>query len=351
MLATDDAVWVVDIGGFAWEIDPATNEVAGRIEIPGLQGEGGVFEHDGDIFALTTSGYVRIDPDSREVVHRGFTDVRAEGNAQLLAVTEGWLWIGADTRMDSDGGLVRVSLTDDSVHPVEGVSGQPAGAADGIVWVVGERELIAVDATTAEVVERHPSPAEPGALQVMTPGPIEGSVWSVGYDNPIDQPGLPETASLVRFDIESGTFEVAPIVHTDGYLVGVAPVGDDAWASDFARGTVVRVGLDGIRPVMDHHRGRVGHGDRWGSGVSASNDTPRIATVRADLDTTPPTPDDHGRTGHGDRWGSGLGASDATPRIATVRADLDTTPPTPDDHGRTGHGERWGSGVDAVDPS
>lgn len=235
VLADDDEVWALDIDGFAWAVDTHTNDIVGRVDIPGLQAESGLVRSDGDLFATTETGYVRIDGETRTIEHTGDLEMKpATYQSQLIAVAGGYAWIR------TEGALMRVNLADDTVQEVEDVAGDVAGVADGLLWLADEHEIIAVRAMSGMVAERIAAPEEAGALQVRAPALIEGRVWTIGQA--ADPSGL-VTVNLVRYDLADGTFSITPVMTTDGYFIGVAPVADDAWLADWGRGNVVRVDL------------------------------------------------------------------------------------------------------------
>ncbi len=241
VLATDDAVWVADVGGFIWRIDPATEHIVARIEHPGLRAEAGLLEAHGSIWALAEDGAaVRIDPSTNQAVADLTLSHPGCCNGPQLAATPDAVWVG------SDGGAIRVDPTANAetalvdIEPY-GLGASPLGTNDGLVWGVRPFKIWAIDPTTNEVVRTIDKPADTGALYSDSAVLDDGVLWVLAAPEG-DELGADRWFQLVRFDLATGATEHFDLVNAEfDFIVGLAVADGAVWATDFARGNLLRV--------------------------------------------------------------------------------------------------------------
>jgi streptogramin lyase len=134
----DDAAWVAaPEANFVVRIDPATGRPAGRVEVGDAVQRVAVGE--GAVFATSSEGIVRIDPEARRITARTGDDVDLSSGAEL-AVGDGALFaaVGASgeiLKLDPDS--LRV-ITRAPV-PSPGLSG-PIALGAGSIWVASNSE-------------------------------------------------------------------------------------------------------------------------------------------------------------------------------------------------------------------
>lgn len=240
VLATEDAVWVADVGGFVWRIEPATDRIVARIELPGLFGESGLLDAHGSIWALTQTGARRIDPATNEVVAELDLGHPRCCNGPQAAATEDAVWLG------SDDGAIRVDPSTNTatavvdIDPI-GLGALPLGTSGGLVWGVRPLKIWAIDPTTNEVVKTIDKPSDVGPLAADSAVLADGTLWVLAY--PEDQQlGIDRWFQLVRFDLTTGASEVLPLMNAEHeFIVGLAVTDHAVWATDFARGNLLRV--------------------------------------------------------------------------------------------------------------
>jgi DNA-binding CsgD family transcriptional regulator len=69
ILATDDAIWVQDYDDSSlWRIDPATNSVVARLDLPSPPFGGHILEAFGSLWVPLVGGFTRIDPETNAVI-------------------------------------------------------------------------------------------------------------------------------------------------------------------------------------------------------------------------------------------------------------------------------------------
>jgi hypothetical protein len=193
--ATDDAVWVASHGGLE-RIDPATNAVAARVQIPDRE-ISAIAADSTDVWAVTidaSSGgvLVRVDAATNAVVAEIPLGPQITGYEDEVLIGAGSVWIVGVTwieREDAEYGsdLIRVDPATNAVSARVPVGAFSMVIADDAVWVrfpadsvfdasPGERWLWAkVDIATNEVAR--PFTFEDNGLQLVTPE----ALWSVGY--------------------------------------------------------------------------------------------------------------------------------------------------------------------------
>ena len=240
--AVDDAVWVADVGGFVWRIDPSTNRIVARVDVPGLMGEAGLLEAAGSIWSLTGSGARRIDPTTNTL--SGVLELGRPRccNGLQLAATDGAVWLG------SDQGAIRIDpVTDREVALTDiepfGFGARPIGTSGGLVWGVRPLKIWAIDPATNAVVRTLDKPAEVGVLYADSAIVAGDALWVVAAP-PGEELGADHWFQLVRFDLVTGTAEHRDLMNAEHeHIVGLT-VDDqgDLWATDFARGAVLRLG-------------------------------------------------------------------------------------------------------------
>jgi len=201
--ATDDAVWVGS-SELIERIDPATNSVVARIDVPGFISAMGtdptalwaIAVHDRSDSGLQNTGtLLRIDPASNEVVAEIPLGTNATGYDDELLVSRGSVWIVGPQLIDMDtekgGDLVRVDPTTNEIAATVPVGGFSVVAAEDAVWVSGPADgvndeysepwrWVVVDVETNEVARE--VPLDDRGLQIVTPA----ALWSVDYDRNLD---------------------------------------------------------------------------------------------------------------------------------------------------------------------
>jgi branched-chain amino acid transport system substrate-binding protein len=163
IVATDDAVWVVNPDQTVSRIDPLTNDIVATIE--GVRAES-IAAGDAGIWALYESGVAQIDPETNTFARR--IRVAAE-DLGALAVGSGAVWTtdrlgGSVWRIDPDPELRRRTIT-------LGVGVDSVAYGEGAVWATndaaGTVTRIEPDTNRAEVVGRV---AAPGGIAVGEEG-------------------------------------------------------------------------------------------------------------------------------------------------------------------------------------
>jgi DNA-binding beta-propeller fold protein YncE len=239
--ATDDAVWVASHGVLE-RIDPATNAVVARVQIPDRQ-ISAITADPADVWAVTidpSSGgvLVRVDAVTNTVVAEIPLGPQITGYEDEVLIGAGSIWIVGVTwieREDAEYGsdLIRVDPATNGVSARIPVGAFSMVMADDAVWVrfpadgvfdasPGESWLWAkVDVGTNEVSRSFTF--QDNGLQLVTPE----ALWSVGYAQNGDVYASrfdPETLELA-----SRSERVGPVLH-DAVL---DPDSGTIWVSAF----------------------------------------------------------------------------------------------------------------------
>lgn len=242
LVATDDAVWVLDHSGFAWEIDPETNRIAGRVELPGVYAESGIALRDGRLWALGERGPMRID-ESSGTAAGPFPAGPGIELAPGVAASPGAVWVGSTAgaiRLDPSTGAV-----DRAVAVGDGQGASPIGFADDLVWLVGPDGVWAIDPATDEVVRSLDEPAGVDTLRADSATITDEAIWVVAgpEDRGASHPALRQ--QLVRFDLATGEVASDDLVNAEfGYIMGLTVADGSVWAADFARGNLLELDVD-----------------------------------------------------------------------------------------------------------
>ena len=243
VLAKDDAVWVFDEGGFAWKIDPATNDIAARVELSGLHADSGIAFAEGRLSALGETGWMQFDESTHAVSGPFVAPPELQFEFGLTA-SPGAVWLG------STAGVARVNPGTGAVDAVvdvgpEGPSVQPIGFASDLVWAIGSDTVWAIDPATNEVARSLDKPAEVESLRPESSTITDEAIWVVG--GPAHRMGsYPDLRQqLVRFDLETGDVTSVDLVSAEfGFIMGLTSDEESVWAADFARGNLLKVDVD-----------------------------------------------------------------------------------------------------------
>lgn len=239
--ATDDAVWVLSRdskgSGFVWRLDTATMKVGLRVDIPDLEFEQGVLAAFGKAWVRTAGGVTAFDAVTGEML--GTYPVEPPYNdwtGTFLVATDDSVWAGSSTgtvRIDPDSGAVRAAV---DVEPL-GFGGFPVGVWNGLVWNLRANSAWAIDPATNEIVAEIPVPQEPGfgAVDPIATAMVGDSIWTTAGPETGDK-----WAYLVRFDLATGEVTAQPYAVTGGYLVGMAATPTDLWITDWGRSQILR---------------------------------------------------------------------------------------------------------------
>jgi len=243
ILADDDAVWVLDTDGFAWRIDPATDDIAARVDIPGLGADLGLARRDGFVWMYSEMGWMRIDeatntvsgPYNTPIVFNFLTGAAASPDAVWLGGTAGAVRVNPDT------GAV------DTVVEVDphGAGGSPVGVASDLVWGISPDGVWAIDPTTNEAVHWLDNPDDVDTLRADSSAITDDALWVVAgpSDRGASQPELRQ--QLVRFDLATGDVTVHDLMNAEfGFIMGLTVSDGAVWAADFARGNLLELDVD-----------------------------------------------------------------------------------------------------------
>jgi hypothetical protein len=257
------AVWVLGrdpgIGPAVFRIDPARREVAETIPLDcGRCFPTQIVATDGAVWLTVSTDYpdsgevLRVDPATNEVSGR----LSLPGDPRDLVVGEGALWVyslthfagggvsgGTIYRVDPETVQVAATLLAGEVPPASGVNTPPVLAeGHGFVWTSRHRggrftfgssriDIVRIDSQTNEVVG-DPIPLDTLFLPFSTEA---GSVWfRGGYED--------ARPSVSRLDPE--TLRVEEVIRHDEVVLdgAVDPVGEVMWLSNYS-GSVTRIDL------------------------------------------------------------------------------------------------------------
>lgn len=211
-IVTEDAVWVATENETLLRIDPATNEIVHEISAPGLTytfdiGLGAAWIPDFEANLVR-----RVDLTSGAVVAEIGTGESPEG----VAVTDDAVWVadhrgGTVTRIDPSNNHVAATI---EVGPA-GPAGPQHLVSDGDrVWVgvPNAEEVVAIDVTTNQVVERVRSAMPCGPMEV-----IAGDLWvtSCFEDDVVDV--IDTARPLRRGSVDAGG-AVGSVLDVDGVV-------------------------------------------------------------------------------------------------------------------------------------
>jgi hypothetical protein len=278
--AGEDGVWVTSVtDGTVSRIDPTTDRIEATIVVSSdKSGPRDVAVGEGGVWVVVSSQahrsqVVRIDPASNRVVDR--IEVP---HATVIEAGLGAVWVGQSSAGEQ-GQLVRIDPSTDAIVASIPVGPEPSGLAIGgdSVWVLDDLsyEIRRVDRSTntSDVVFEAASDANELAWGIAYDG---GAVWTAICDRtgppmtePTAQPGC--DWSVVRID--AGTFETTSIpVATESQDAGgtlhnintsVVAAGDGSvWVTiadapavqggrdvGFSDGRLIRVGTDAMAVV------------------------------------------------------------------------------------------------------
>lgn len=253
VLVTEDAVWVAGSKpNSVVRIDPATNEVVARVNLPGEACSGLPFGFGS--FWVPVCGHkpslVRIDAHTNSV---GATfPVGPAGREGGIAASSDSVWIVTDkrgtlSRIDPRSGRVRqrISIQPGSCNPL---------FSDGVIWITGSNSNVvtAVDAATGRVLASIPVGPKP---RFLTAG--GGSIWTLNQGD--------GTISRIGAKSKKRTATIS---------VGIpGPGGDICYGADSVWATIFDVPLSRIdgrtNKVLRQWVGRggdslrLGHGSIW----------------------------------------------------------------------------------------
>jgi streptogramin lyase len=219
VLITDTAVWVAATESYSVvRIDPATNKIAARIDVPG-EACSGLASGFGSIWVPICAKepvLVKIDELTNKVTAT-FPIGPAEAEAGITA-SEDSIWMMTDqkgtlSRIDPVAGTVRqiISIPQGSYNPLY---------CDGFIWITGfdSGVLTAVDASSGEVVSTITVGPKP---RFLTAG--GGSVWTLNQGD----------GSVSRVDIKSKKLTATIGVGTPGPGGEILYGGDSVWTTSF----------------------------------------------------------------------------------------------------------------------
>jgi hypothetical protein len=230
VLATDDAVWVLDLGGFVWRIDPKSNEIVARVEVPGLLAESGTAVGDGYLWFMTSTGYARIDTATSKLAGRFPLAATERVPGPSMTTTPGAVWTVAGA------GIVRIDARTGKVVTTIPIGGSPAGVDDGLVWGSDVDKVFAIDPATNARVKLIPGPTNVNGLPDVTVA--DGALWTVA--TPVDDADA--FYKLERFDLATQKWSDVDLINREfRFTIGLGIENGTAWASDFGRGAVMRV--------------------------------------------------------------------------------------------------------------
>ena len=212
IVVTDEAVWVAS-RGLMERIDPDTNAVCARVELPG-RAVSAIAADGSAVWAITVDEtgreragtLVRVDPATNRIAAEIPLGPQVAGYEDEIALGAGSVWVvgvrwSAQEDAEHGSDLIRVDPATNRIAARIPVGAFHAVVGPDDVWVrfpvdgafdrAGERWLWSrVDARTAEVSP--PFEFEGQGLRLVTP---EG-LWSVGYDER-------EHVRVTRFDPET----------------------------------------------------------------------------------------------------------------------------------------------------
>jgi hypothetical protein len=253
LVATDDAVWVLDANQFAWRIDPETNAIVQRVEQPGVWAEDGIALADGVLWSLAGSlesphelaAWYSVDSADSSLGRVDAPDELGDMeapertlNASGIVASEDGVWAGTLL------GVLRLDPTTNTLADQEPIDldGAPIGMSGGLVWGAGPNEVWAIDPETDEVVESFEKPDDVDSLRPWAATVADGMLWIVA--GLADRFGsYPESRQqLVGVDLETGEIETFDLMNAEfGYNMGLAVADGAVWVTDFARGNLLRV--------------------------------------------------------------------------------------------------------------
>ena len=191
LLVIGDELWAAGYGGLTnsniYRIDPATGQAAASINTGEVCCD--LTAGDGAIWAVNPDGEVlRVDPQSNQVSDR--FEVPVDRNAHTNVVFAGGLvWVSSDTtllsRLDPDSG---------SIDEFDVAGGVPFLEHERLLWGASPDSLWAVDPQTGEVVSRIELE---DSIEVMSLGVGESEIWTG-----IRRPG--RIGAVLRIDRASG---------------------------------------------------------------------------------------------------------------------------------------------------
>jgi len=233
LLAGPDGVWVLDQSGFAWQI-ATSGEIAGRVDQPGLKSEAGLATNADSLWTLTDTGFNEVTLPGGALTEHALDQPSPFNGPQVLATRDA-VWLG------SGGGILRVKPDTAAVEAtVPGVSG-PLGEADGLVWGAQGQAIVGIDPATNGIARTIGKPAEVGSLLTDSSTIVDGTLWIVARPAG-DQLGTDHWFQLLRIDLATGATSHRDLVNAEhDYIIGLAATDEDVWASDFARGNVLRI--------------------------------------------------------------------------------------------------------------
>ncbi len=227
LLNDGDSLWVAAYGGGStgsklYRVNAATGQVVATIE-PGevccdLTVGGGA------IWAVDPRGSVmRVDPASNRIVRR--LDVPIDRTVHTNAVYGGdSLWVSSDSTM-----LFRVNPASGAIERIDVGGGVPFVAHDGLIWGAAPARLWAVDQDTGEVVRRIELR---NSIEVISLGLGFDAIW-VG----IRRPG--RIGTVLRLDQQTGAV-VAETTEVD--IPARIEFGFEAvWITDSGGSSVYRI--------------------------------------------------------------------------------------------------------------
>jgi streptogramin lyase len=230
VIATDDAVWVLDLGGFVWRIDPKANEIVARVEVPGLLAESGTAVGDGYLWFMTKSGYGRIDVETNKLAGQFLLAATERVPGPSMTAMPGAVWTVAGA------GIVRIDARSGEIVTTIPIGGSPAGVHDGLVWGSDVDKVFAIDPETNARVKVTPKPANVKLLPDVTVA--DGALWTVAP--PADDADT--FYKLERFDLAAEKWSDVDLLNREfRFTIGLSVEDGTAWASDFGRGAVMRV--------------------------------------------------------------------------------------------------------------
>lgn len=231
VLATDNAVWVLDLAGFVWRIDPATNEIVARIELPNLLAESGAAVDDRYLWVVTSGNVARIDLETNKLAGTFPVGGTEGGNGPNITTADGAVWTNTadgQVRVDAETGKVVATIRAD---------GHPVAASDGLVWGLGIGGVWAVDPETNQIVKEVP---KPDGVAILNP---DGAAVDGGNLSVLATPTDPTAYyKLMRLDLASGTWSGVDLMNREfDFTIGLSADNGTVWASDFGRGNMLRV--------------------------------------------------------------------------------------------------------------
>jgi hypothetical protein len=244
IVAADDQVWVLDLGGFVWKIDPATNEIAARVEVPELLAERGAALDDGQLWMLSGSGWVRLDVATNELAgpFPPPEGMGLLGNGPQVVGTPAAVWFG------STQGAVRVNPETGAVETVvdvepAGLGAQPLGTVSDLLWGARPDKVWGIDTTSNDVALEFEKSPEVGNLYSDSATVSDDGLWVLAA--PAGGLGKDQWFELAHFDLEDGMTEHFAYMNAEfEFIVGMVVAEGSLWATDFGRGNLLRIALE-----------------------------------------------------------------------------------------------------------